>query len=83
MKIRNFFIVFVCLSFCGISISKAGQFINLGFDDANYSGNQSDMHSGGPLSDLHPGWRLFYGTNEQFGIGFNLVVDSGFRCDAL
>ena len=77
MKIWNFFIVFVCLSFCGISISKAGQFINLGFDEANYSGNPMDTQSGGPVSDLLPGWRLFYGTNEQFGVGFNLTPLGG------
>jgi len=78
MKIRNSFIVFVCLSFCGISISKAGQFINLGFEDANYSGNPMDTQSHGLVSDLLPGWRLFYGTNEQFGVGFNLFVDTGY-----
>ena len=68
---RNYFIVFVWLLFFRISISEAGQFINLGLQDANYSGNPMDMQSGGLLSDLLPGWRLFYGTNEQFVIGFH------------
>jgi len=77
MKIRNSFIVFVCLSFCGISISKAGQFINLGFEDANYSGDPRGPDYG-LVSDLLPGWRLFYGTNEQFGVGLNVFIDSGY-----
>jgi len=59
MKTRNYLIVVFWMFFCRISVSEAGQFINLGFDDANYSGIQSDMQSGGPLSDLLPGWRLF------------------------
>jgi hypothetical protein len=65
--------VFVCVFFCGISISEAGQFINLGFEDANYSGDPRDMSGGGFVSNLLPGWRLFYGTNEQFGLGFNAI----------
>ena len=78
MKSRNYFTVFVCLFLCRIPICEAGQFINLGFEDANYSGDPRDMQSGGLVSDLLPGWRLFYGTNEQFGVGFNTHPDSGY-----
>jgi hypothetical protein len=71
MKARNIFMVFVCLVLCRIPICEAGQFINLGFEDANYSGDPKDIYSGGLVSDLLAGWRLFYGTNEQFVVGFN------------
>ena len=71
MKITHYFIVLICLFFCRIPFCEAGQFINLGFDEANYSGNPMDTQSHGLVSDLLPGWRLFYGTNEQFVVGFN------------
>lgn len=60
---------------CLLAISiQAGQFVNLGFEDANCS----EGSGGGPVSEMLPGWRIFYGTNEQFGIGFNAIPDSGY-----
>src|SRR4030095_7179667 len=62
-----------------ISLTTEGApFQNLGFDEAttnNVSFNPEIPGTGvGPISELLPGWDLFWGTRHLGGLGYNQVT---------